>query len=99
MNELADEKRRNNRDIRQVQEEILKLRIDIKTKEDNLRDLKAKICFMYSKLHNQPSPRTNSKSKDRNMSISVRKFNNKEFSQIPLKEAYIGNNAFKCFSR
>lgn len=35
--ELAHEHQRNNREIREVQEEILSLRIEIKQKEDRLR--------------------------------------------------------------
>lgn len=54
----------------------------IKEKEDSLRNLKAKICTLYIKLHSRNNSRTGSKSKDRNMSLSIRKFNNKNHSDI-----------------
>ena len=75
----------------------MELRIYIQQKEDLLRDLKARICTMYIKLHSRASSRTGSKSKDRNMSLSVKKFNSQSHNSI--KEAYLGNNAFKSYSR
>jgi hypothetical protein len=60
--ELSEEKRRNAKEIRQIQDEILDLRVIIKQKEDKLRDLKAKICTMYIKLHSRNNSR-GSKSK------------------------------------
>ena len=52
---------------------------------------------MYIKLHSRANSRNGSKSKDRNMSLSVKKFNNQNHCSI--REAYIGNNAFKNYSR
>ena len=95
--ELAEEKRKNAKEIRQIQDEILDLRVVIKQKEDRLRDLKAKICTMYIKLHSRNSSRAGSKSKERNMSLSVRKFNSQNHETI--REAFIGNNSFKNYSK
>ena len=95
--ELGEQKRRNMMELRQIQEEILDLRIIIKQKEDNLRDFKAKICTLYIKLHNRNNARNGSKSKERNLSMSIKKFNNQNHTCI--KEAFIGNNQFKSFSK
>ena len=91
--ELAEEKRKNIRELRQIQEEIQDLRIEIQQKEDILRDYKAKLCTLHIKLHN----RKNTKSKERNLSLSIKKYNNENHKCI--KEAFIGNSAFKSFSK
>lgn len=56
--------------------------------------MKAKICTMYIKLHSRNSSR--GKSHDRNMSFSIRKFNQ---SCHGMKELFIGNSSFKPYSR
>ena len=93
--ELEEEKRKAGKEIRLIQDEILDLRIHIKEKEDKLREIKAKICTLYIKLHNRNSSRGNSQ--DRNLSMSVKKFNSQNYRH--LKEAFIGNNLFKTYSR
>lgn len=80
--ELAEEQRKNSKEIKQIQDQILSFRIMIKDKEDNLRNLKAKICTLYIKLHSRNNSRTGSKSKDRNMSLSIRKFNSNNHSSV-----------------
>jgi hypothetical protein len=95
--ELAEEQRKNAKEIKAIQEEILEYRIMIKDKEDTLRNLKSKLCTLYIKLHSRNSSRTGSKSKDRNMSLSIRKFNNMNHNSI--KEAYIGSNTFKSYAK
>jgi hypothetical protein len=53
-----------------MQEEIALLRVYIKQKEDTIRDLKSKICTLHIKLHS----RAGSSSKDKTLSLSIRKF-------------------------
>lgn len=75
-----------------MQEEIAMLRVYIKQKEDKIRDLKSKICFLHIKLHSRSS-----NSKEKSMSMSIRKFNAEQNSTV--QEAFIGNNSFKNFSK
>lgn len=53
-----------------MQEEIALLRVYIKQKEDTIRDLKSKICTLHIKLHS----RAGSISKDKSLTLSIRKF-------------------------
>lgn len=95
--ELGEEQRRNSREIKQIQDQILEYRVTIKEKEDKLRALKAKICTLYIKLHSRNNSRSNSKGRDRSMSLSVKKFNSQHHSAI--REVFIGNSIFKTYSR
>lgn len=90
--ELKEEDKKNAKEIRNMQEEIALLRIYIKQKEDKIRDLKSKICFLHIKLHSKGS-----NSKEKNMSLSIRKFITSQNSSI--QEAFVGNNSFKSYSK
>lgn len=52
---------------------------------------------MYIKLHNRNNSGLGQKNKDRNMSISVKKFNN--LHHYSIREVFIGSNSFKNFSK
>ena len=52
---------------------------------------------MYIKLHNRNNSGLGSKNKDRNMSISVKKFNN--LNHCAIREVFVGSNSFKNFSK
>lgn len=52
---------------------------------------------MYIKLHSRNNSGVGPKNKDRNMSISVKKFNNLQHYSI--REVFIGSNSFKNFSK
>ena len=91
--ELKEEDKKNAREIKSMQEEIGLLRISIKQKEDMVRDLKSKICTLHIKLHS----RAGFSSKEKSLSLSVRKFITEENNAI--KEAFIGNSNFKNYSK
>lgn len=91
--ELKEEDKKNAKEIKNMQEEIALLRVYIKQKEDTIRDLKSKICTLHIKLHS----RTGSSSKEKSLSLSVRKFITEQNNQI--QEAFIGNNSFKSYSK
>lgn len=55
------------------------------------------MCTMYIKLHSKNDSRMGSKSRDKNLSLSIKKFNNKNHGAI--QEAFIGNSLFKNYSR
>ncbi len=91
--ELKEEDKKNAKEIKNIQEEIAVLRVYIKQKEDTIRDLKSKICTLHIKLHS----RTGSSSKDKTLSLSIRKFITDQNNAI--QEAFIGNNSFKHYSK
>lgn len=91
--ELKEEDKKNAKEIKNMQEEIALLRVYIKQKEDTIRDLKSKICTLHIKLHS----RTGSTSKEKSLSLSVRKFITEQNHKI--QEAFIGNNSFKSYSK
>lgn len=93
--ELEDQKRRNAREIKKIQDNIHDLRVRIKDKQDRIRQLKAKVCTLYIKMHSRNSSR--GRSKDRNMSMSVRKFNTNKNETI--RQMFIGNVQFKNYSK
>lgn len=90
--ELKEEDKKNAKEIRSMQEEIALLRVNIKQKEDKIRDLKSMICTLHIKLHSRGSS-----SKDKSMTLSIRKFITQENNAI--QEAFIGNNSFKHYSK
>ena len=91
--ELKDEDKKNAKEIKSMQEEIAMLRVYIKQKEDIIRDLKSKICTLHIKLHS----RAGSTSKEKSLSLSVRKFITEQNNAI--QEAFVGNNSFKTYGK
>ncbi len=88
---LEEEKRKQIRERKHIQNQILQHRILIKQKEDKIREVKAKICTHY--IRNS----SGSRSKDKNMSMSVRRFNTSKNQTV--REVFIGNKQFKNYSK
>ena len=87
--ELKELDKKHAKELKMAQESIALLRIEINKKEDLIRDLKSKICFLHIKLHSRST-----NSREKNMSLSIRKFITD--TRFPTGR---GKNCFRCHKK